>query len=422
MKLVCANCNKKTTNKCDGCKTIYYCSIECLKANRKKHKTICKIMGGKLLSEEIMNEPYKTIIFRIYMSYVKNNEIDKLRLVCKSLFINKNIIPSVVISNLLRVCKMCFVCNKMTPFTCSMCDDMRYCSILCQRSHFKNHKMYCRAYTDADKYYDAFVYVINKTYSRGHYTECYKWMRIGLQKSKPIKTVSKVFSAIMYFYGQGVEKEYNTTYNIVINSCIYESNIHPKLSDVIYELGVIYLESSKSKIKKKGIKLLEIASKIQNINAYATLGKMYVNGIEVKQNLKKGFILTKIASVKGHMNAQHDLGYMYCHGEGVEVDLSEAMRLWKLSATQGNQDAQYELGWMYYDGEGVEIDYEEAIRLWKLSAIQGHQYAQYNLGDMYHEGKGVIQDLQEALRLFKLSAAQGNQYAQSMLEYMLTNN
>jgi len=421
MKLVCANCNKKTTNKCDGCKTIYYCSIECLKANRKKHKTICKIMGGKLLSEEIMNEPYKTIIFRIYMSYVKNNEIDKLRLVCKSLFINKNIIPSAVISNLLRVCKMCFVCNKMTPFTCSMCDDMRYCSILCQRSHFKNHKMYCRAYTDADKYYDAFVYVINKTYSRGHYKECYKWMSIGLQKSKPIKTVSKVFSAIMHFYGQGVEKEYNTTYNIVINSCIYESNIHPKLSDVIYELGVIYLESSKSKIKKKGIKLLEIASKIQNINAYATLGKMYMYGSDVETNFEKGVILTKLASDQGNQNAQYSLGGLYYAIEGIQ-DFQEAMRFFKLAADQGHQDAQHMVGCMYYNGEGVTQDFQEAMRLWKLSAIQGHQYAQYNLGDMYHEGKGVIQDLQEALRLFKLSAAQGNQYAQSMLEYMLTNN
>jgi TPR repeat protein len=421
MKGYCANCHKKTHRICDGCKTIRYCSIECLQEDYKKHRKRCKEIRKERCKERcnaIMKAHYEKIVFSIYMSYIKNNECDRLISLCKSSFINKQIIPSPSISDFIKQCKRCYVCNKTTAFICSRCYEMPYCSILCQRTHYKKHKMYCRAYTDADKYYEAFVYVINKTYSRGHYNECYKWMRLGLKKSKPIKTVSKVFGAIMYFYGQGVEKEYNTTYNIVINSCIYESKIHPKLSDVIYELSVIYLKSAHSITKLRGVQLLEISTKTQNINAYARLGYMYVNGINVEQNFKKGFILTKLAADQGNQNAQYSLGAVYYAIDGTARDLPEAMRLWKLAADQGHQDAQHMLGCMYYDGEGVTQDLQESMRLFELSAIQGHKDAQYSLGDMYCNGKGVEVDLSEAMRLWKLSATQGNQDAQYELGWM----
>jgi TPR repeat protein len=421
MKGYCANCHKKTHRICDGCKTIRYCSIECLQEDYKKHRKRCKEIRKERCKERcnaIMKAHYEKIVFSIYMSYIKNNECDRLISLCKSSFINKQIIPSPSISDFIKQCKRCYVCNKTTAFICSRCYEMPYCSILCQRTHYKKHKMYCRAYMDADKYYEAFVYVINQTYSRGHYNECYKWMRLGLKKSKPIKTVSKVFGAIMYFYGQGVKKEYNTTYNIVINSCIYESKIHPKLSDVIYELGVIYLKSAHSITKLRGVQLLEISTKTQNINAYARLGYMYVNGTGVEKNLHKGCILTKLSAAQGNQYAQYELGRMYFIGEGVTQDLSEARRLFKLSAAQENKYAQYNLGEMYYCGDGVEIDLQEAIRLWRLSAAQGNKEAHYALGRMYYDGEGVEKNFVEAVRFFKLSAAQGNQNAQYSLGRM----
>ncbi len=41
---VCAGCGKvqKNMNKCGGCKTIHYCSTDCLKKHYKYHKSCCK--------------------------------------------------------------------------------------------------------------------------------------------------------------------------------------------------------------------------------------------------------------------------------------------------------------------------------------------------------------------------------------------
>jgi hypothetical protein len=38
----CAVCKKETTNKCSGCRTVYYCGPECQNADWKTHKKLCK--------------------------------------------------------------------------------------------------------------------------------------------------------------------------------------------------------------------------------------------------------------------------------------------------------------------------------------------------------------------------------------------
>ena len=38
----CNRCNKDTTKKCAGCKSVHYCSRECQKQDWAKHKKFCK--------------------------------------------------------------------------------------------------------------------------------------------------------------------------------------------------------------------------------------------------------------------------------------------------------------------------------------------------------------------------------------------
>ena len=39
----CETCQRKTRIKCQGCKEVYYCNIDCQKANWKQHKKKCKM-------------------------------------------------------------------------------------------------------------------------------------------------------------------------------------------------------------------------------------------------------------------------------------------------------------------------------------------------------------------------------------------
>ena len=42
-KFICANCNgTQASNRCGGCKSVYYCNIKCQKAHWKQHKVLCK--------------------------------------------------------------------------------------------------------------------------------------------------------------------------------------------------------------------------------------------------------------------------------------------------------------------------------------------------------------------------------------------
>jgi hypothetical protein len=109
--------------------------------------------------------------------------------------------------------------------------------------------------------------------------------------------------------------------------------------------------------------------------------------------------------------AQELLGVCYERGTGVVQDEAEAVRWYRLAADQGNARAQVNLGVRYQNGTGVAQDAAEAVRWYRLAADQGHAEAQYNVGTVYQNGAGVPQDSAEAARWFRLAADQGNALA-----------
>ena len=93
--------------------------------------------------------------------------------------------------------------------------------------------------------------------------------------------------------------------------------------------------------------------------------------------------------------------------------MNKVVRLWEGAAEQGYAKAQYNLGIMYDQGRGVDVNYKKAFEWYEKAAKQGLVDAQYNLGNMYYQGRGVDQDDSMAMRWYANAAAQGDMEARA---------
>jgi TPR repeat protein len=146
--------------------------------------------------------------------------------------------------------------------------------------------------------------------------------------------------------------------------------------------------------------------------AISELGRRYVHGQGVLQDLAKGFALGERAAQMGDVDALNDMGLAYKNGLYFEKDLEKAVEYFKRAAEQGDAIAQGNLGMAYAFGNGVEQDYEQAFQ-WSLKAAkQGLPVAQNTVGYLYNHGQGVQQDQTEATRWYRKAAEQGYAEAQ----------
>ena len=95
---------------------------------------------------------------------------------------------------------------------------------------------------------------------------------------------------------------------------------------------------------------------------------------------------------RGDVEAQVRLGRLYQQGLGVRQDYVEAMKWYFLAAEQGDADAELSLGLMHAEGRGVPQDFSVAIDWYRRSAERGNSDAPFHLGRAYLEGFGVPQD------------------------------
>jgi TPR repeat protein len=134
--------------------------------------------------------------------------------------------------------------------------------------------------------------------------------------------------------------------------------------------------------------------------------------ISVTEEVRRLRLLLARPAGRHTMYGQCALGDFYATGRGGTQDDAEAARWYRLSADQGNAVAQTKLGQCYAAGSGVAHDDAEAARWYRLSADQGRLIAQYNLGLLYSTGCGVARDDAEAARWYRRAADQGNAGAQ----------
>ena len=146
------------------------------------------------------------------------------------------------------------------------------------------------------------------------------------------------------------------------------------------------------------------------------LGKCYVNGEDVDEDLEQAARYYKMAADQGNAKAQNNLGACYARGEGVDQDYRKAVDFFTRAACQGLAKAQCNLGVCYAQGSGVDQDYKQAVVLFMRAAAQGLAEAQNYLGMHYGEGLGVDQDRDEAIKYLTLAVNQGHEIARPRLE------
>ncbi|EJK53061.1 hypothetical protein THAOC_27569, partial [Thalassiosira oceanica] len=61
---VCANCGKESSDvvklrNCTACYLVKYCSVECQKIHRKKHKKACKERAAELKDERLYGQGHE---------------------------------------------------------------------------------------------------------------------------------------------------------------------------------------------------------------------------------------------------------------------------------------------------------------------------------------------------------------------------
>jgi Sel1 repeat len=140
--------------------------------------------------------------------------------------------------------------------------------------------------------------------------------------------------------------------------------------------------------------------------AQYNLGRIYQQGIGVKQNNTEAADWYRRAAEQGHSEAQNSLGLLLVADQR---DYPGAAQWFAMAARQGNADAQYNLGVIYFSGLGV--NYGFAAHWFQLAAQQGHVQAQRDLGKMYERGQGVMPDYVEAYQWLKLAQLQEDEEA-----------
>ena len=183
-----------------------------------------------------------------------------------------------------------------------------------------------------------------------------------------------------------------------------------------YTLGKLYLKGEHvSQDVDKGLEYLRASAGQDNQFAQYTLGKLYLKGEFVSQDVDTALKYLSASAEQRNQFAQYTLGKLYLKGEYVKKDVGVALGYLMASSGQKNQFAQYTLGKLYLKGEYVKKNVGLALEYLKAAAEQENQFAQYALGRMYLSGEYVSRDVETALEYLKASAEQKNPCAQYTL-------
>ncbi len=168
------------------------------------------------------------------------------------------------------------------------------------------------------------------------------------------------------------------------------------------------------------MRLWEAAAEQGLAEAQFNLALTYQQGEGVDVNFKKAVEWFEKAAEQGDAHAQCNLGIMYYDGHGVDVNYKKAVQWYEKAAEQGHVNAQKNLGLMYGEGYGVDVNYQKAVQWYEKAAEQGDAQAQYNVGVMYEFGpQGVDQSDSMAMRWYAKAAAQGDVDAQARIDGIL---
>lgn len=227
----------------------------------------------------------------------------------------------------------------------------------------------------------------------------------------------------LYEYGNGIKHRKKLAFQWYLKAAEKGS------STAIYKVAIRYeLGNQVAKDINKAIYWYQKGAENKNDSQckYA-LGRLYEQGIGVKQNYKKAFQFYKKAEKANEYFLEIEDLYTkllecYTYGIGTSPNFAKAMDIYQKLinisyhycnteiltsiANSGNQEAQYLLAELL-----VNSDIEKAVDWYTKAAENNHSLAQYKLASLYNDGQDIEQDYSKAFFLFKKSADNGNVYA-----------
>ena len=147
--------------------------------------------------------------------------------------------------------------------------------------------------------------------------------------------------------------------------------------------------------------------KIKSEYGKALLTGEYIPGEHLEQDIEKGIALLTECADSGDVIASYRLGKIYLQGEIMSQNLDKAERY--LLLAEDNEYTQYALAKLYLQEEKYDI--QKAVNFFENCA------AKNQLGRIYLFGvAGLTKDKEKAVEWFTKSANDGNEYAQAMLD------
>ncbi len=261
------------------------------------------------------------------------------------------------------------------------------------------------------------------------YTEALRWFRMSADRGN---AEAKCYIAEMYAAGHAVEKDTAMAKRLVkegrgLGGALACERVEGRygLGDTAvsrardYENGVAAYDK---KEYSTALPLFNRSYAAGDLRAAYYLGRMYREGVGVKEDKREAIEWMRIAAEDGDAEAKWSLGGLY---EGWGDDKDDAAKWELLAAKQGLVDAQYYIGMLHLYGytEGVNDpkgynDPKEALRWFRLAAGQGNTNAQDAIGRMYMNGWGVAEDHEEALKWFRMAADKGSSESKCSLAEM----
>jgi len=158
-------------------------------------------------------------------------------------------------------------------------------------------------------------------------------------------------------------------------------------------------------------KFWQIAIEAHNGNAKAKLelGKAFLGGKGIDQNVDKGIATIEEVAEEGNIEAQLFIGDWYIAESNMNPNPKLSAEWHFKAAQQNSSEGQWKLGIHYRDGKGVEKNLTRAIYWFEVAAEQGNAEAQYLAGDVW-VGRGSKGNAIAYLWLF-LSAYFGHEAA-----------
>lgn len=178
----------------------------------------------------------------------------------------------------------------------------------------------------------------------------------------------------LYFYGYGVEVDYEQAYYWFLNAA------------------------------QKG-------------NAYAqySVAFMYMRGLFVKQEDSQVIKWMKLAAENGNVSAQKLMGDYYYYGSfGCQKDMRETIKWYEMGAKNNNPECILRLGLIYEEGDGVQKNILKAADWYQRGAKAGIPSCLYNLGKLIIN-KEIAGEEQKGFSLIQQAAEEGYSFAQNYM-------